>query len=328
MEKTALVLGATGGIGGAIAQALLRHGWQVKAMARKVPADRVPADRTGIEWLQGDAMNAIDVLAAAQGVDAIVHAVNPPGYRNWETLVLPMLDNTITAARAVGARIVLPGTVYNFNPAEAPLVDGDTPQRPANRKGAIRVEMERRLEQAAPVRALIVRAGDFFGPGARSSWFAQGMVKPGKPVTRIMNIAKGAGHSWAYLPDLAEAFARLMDAEDRLQTFERVQFAGLVDDTGTRMIDAIRQAAGRDVPVWRFPWWAMKLAGVFGGFPREVAEIEPFWRYPMRFDNSRLAQLIGFEPRTPLGEAMRATLADMGCLPAPELPIRAETICS
>ena len=46
----------------------------------------------------------------------IVHAVNPPGYRNWCKLVLPMLDNTISAARLTGARIVLPGTVYNFGP--------------------------------------------------------------------------------------------------------------------------------------------------------------------------------------------------------------------
>ncbi len=47
-------------------------------------------------------------------MSVIVHAVNPPGYRDWEKLVLPMLNNAIAAAGAVGARIVLPGTVYNF----------------------------------------------------------------------------------------------------------------------------------------------------------------------------------------------------------------------
>ncbi len=35
-----------------------------------------------------------------QGVSLIVHAVNPPGYRNWGQLVLPMIDNTIAAAQA------------------------------------------------------------------------------------------------------------------------------------------------------------------------------------------------------------------------------------
>ena len=78
-----------------------------------------------------------------------MHAVNPPGYRNWGTLVLPMLANSIAAARAAGARILLPGTVYNYGPDAWPLLREDAPQHPETRKGAIRVEMERRLEAAA-----------------------------------------------------------------------------------------------------------------------------------------------------------------------------------
>jgi NAD(P)-dependent dehydrogenase (short-subunit alcohol dehydrogenase family) len=35
-QKTALVLGATGGIGGELARTLVAHGWQVMAMARKL----------------------------------------------------------------------------------------------------------------------------------------------------------------------------------------------------------------------------------------------------------------------------------------------------
>ncbi|MFL6659332.1 MAG: NAD(P)H-binding protein, partial [Massilia sp.] len=108
--KLALVLGATGGIGGEVASALQARGWKVRALARKVP---VAPPRT-IEWLKGDAMCAQDVLNAAEGVDLIVHAVNPPGYRDWEKLVLPMLENSIAAARATGARILLPGTLYNY----------------------------------------------------------------------------------------------------------------------------------------------------------------------------------------------------------------------
>ena len=37
-----------------------------------------------------------------------MHAVNPSGYRNWATLVLPMIENTIAAARISGARVLLP----------------------------------------------------------------------------------------------------------------------------------------------------------------------------------------------------------------------------
>lgn len=318
-SRTALVLGASGGVGGAVADALLRHGWQVRAMARDVgkAARENPAP---LRWLAGDAMNGGDVARAAAGVAVVVHAVNPPGYRNWQTLALPMLDNTIAAARAANpggraARVVLPGTVYNYDPALAPLVDETTPQRPASRKGAIRVEMERRLERAAPeVPSLILRAGDFFGPGARSSWFTQAMVARGRPVRRIVRLTRGGGHSWAYLPDLAEAFARLIDIERCLAPFERLQFEGLYDASGTMLTDALARVVGRDLPEWRFPWWLMRLAAPFGGFPREAAEIAPFWRHPMRFDNTRLVALIGPEPRAELDVAVRQALVYMGCL--------------
>ena len=33
-DRTALVIGATGGVGGATAAALLKHGWRVRAMNR------------------------------------------------------------------------------------------------------------------------------------------------------------------------------------------------------------------------------------------------------------------------------------------------------
>ena len=113
-QKTALVLGATGGIGGEVARRLLARGWTVTALVRD-PA-KLGHRPGGISAIRGDAMNAQDVARAAAGAALIVHAVNPPGYRDWEKLVLPMLDNTIAAARATGARILLPGTIYNYGP--------------------------------------------------------------------------------------------------------------------------------------------------------------------------------------------------------------------
>ena len=313
--QLALVLGATGGVGGAIASALIEHGWSVRGLARDVPAAERgwPDDRGTISWAVGDAMNGADVIHAAAGTSVIVHAVNPPGYRQWDRLVLPMIDNSIAAARAAGgARIVLPGTVYNFDPATTPVVREDSEQMPRSRKGRVRVEMEARLEAAARsgVPSLIVRAGDFFGADARSSWFTQVMVPAGKPLRRIINpvTAPGVGHSWAYLPDLAEAIARLIGMNEKLRPFERLQFEGVWDADGTALPAAIRRVTQRpNLPVTRFSWWAMRLLAPFGGLPREIAEIAPYWRYPMRFDNRRLVALLGEEPHTPIDDALKAT---------------------
>lgn len=314
-KRTVLILGATGGIGGAIAEALLRHGWSVRGLARNMQAAQ-RSTNLSIDWHQGDAMDRDDVSRAATGVSTIVHAVNPQGYRNWSALVLPMIDNTIAAARvAGGARVVLPGTIYNFNPATTPVIHANCTQAPRSRKGAIRVELEHRLELAAPeVPSLILRAGDFFGPGIRSSWFAQVMVAPNKPLERVTDVARGPGHSWAYLPDLAETFACLLDITDRLSAFERLQFEGLHDANGSVLSDALNHVAGRSLRHRRFPWWLMHVLAPFGGFPREASELAPYWRHSVRLDNHRLTELLGEEPRTPLNDAMVATLRSMKSL--------------
>lgn len=70
------------------------------------------------QWEQGDAMRSEDDIKVANGAIAILHGVDPPGYRNWDRTVLPMIDNTIAAAKAAGgARVVLPGTIYNYDAA-------------------------------------------------------------------------------------------------------------------------------------------------------------------------------------------------------------------
>jgi nucleoside-diphosphate-sugar epimerase len=129
--NTVLVLGATGGIGGELARQLRDGGWNVRALQRRgaQPIEK----RNGITWFRGDALNAQEVMTAANGCSVIVHAVNPPGYRRWSELVLPMLDNSIAAATTLGATLVLPGTICNFGPDAFPVLAEDSPQHPATR---------------------------------------------------------------------------------------------------------------------------------------------------------------------------------------------------
>jgi hypothetical protein len=63
----------------------------------------------------------------------------------------------------------------------------------------------------------------------------------------------------------------------------------------------------------------MRLIAPFGGFPREVVEVAPFWRHPVRLDNARLIALLGEEPATPIAEAVRHSLGADAYWPIPML---------
>ncbi|MCF1463810.1 NAD-dependent epimerase/dehydratase family protein [Agrobacterium vitis] len=320
----ALVLGATGGVGGAVARALTGRGYHVRALHRDAARmaakqkERQPALEPVLEWVQGDAMNRDDVIHAAKDASVILHGVNPPGYRNWGKLVLPMIDNTIAAARASGACILMPGTIYNYGPDAFPLLNEESPQHPQTVKGAIRVELERRLEHAAGegVRVILVRAGDFFGPEAGNNWFAQGLITPGKPVTRVNLPGRpGVSHSWAYLPDVAETFIRLLERAPDMPAFARFHMQGHVDTDGYAMAQAIQRVSGSDsVRFKRFAWWMVPLLSPILPVFRELLEMRYLWREPIALDNRRLVEVLGEEPRTRLDMAVATTLKSLKCL--------------
>lgn len=316
--RTALVIGATGLFGLHAAEALVKHGWRVRALARNPAAAAAKlGPNSPVDWVKGDAMDQASVIAAAAGANLIVHAANPPGYRNWKGTVLPMAESAIAAARASGARLLIPGNVYNFAPDAGPEIAEDALQSPVTRKGAIRAELERRLRAAseAGVKVLVLRAGDFFGPAAPGAlgW----LVQHGKGrVTGIFQPGPAdVGHAYAYLPDLAETMARLADAEDRLGRYEVFHFRGHYLARNAEFGAAMRRVTRNPkLPVRPFPWMVVWAAAPFNETFRELLEMRYLWRRPIGLANARLVGFLGEEPHTPLDQALAATLADMGCL--------------
>jgi nucleoside-diphosphate-sugar epimerase len=314
---TALVIGITGSIGREIAGALLRRGWQVRALHRDPSAASISGPiANSVQWVKGDAMQSSDVVQAAHGTELIVHAANPPKYRNWRGLALPMLENTIAAAKSCNARILLPATIYNFG-ADAPrILKENSPQAPGTRKGRVRVEMELMLQKASfcGVRSIVVRAGDFFGPGAGSSWLTQGMVRARGPSPSVyLPGPRQVGHSWAYLPDLAETMARLIECERPMEAYEVFHFRGHWFERGeeiAELVCRVRGISGRRIKP--FPWWAVKLASPFVNVCHEMLEMRYLWQVALRLDNAKLRAVIGAETHTPIEAALEATLGKVG----------------
>lgn len=318
-SRTALVLGASGAIGSAIASALAVRGWTVRGLTYDPDlADLAwPGRRSPMTWVAGDELSRGDVVMAARGAQLIVHVPDLSHSCSRDPdLALRLIDNTVIAARlAGGVRILLPSTIHGFDPATTPVVRENSPQQSRTRRGVLSARIERRLREAvddAP--SLIVRAGELFGPQLRTGWFAQAMVRPGQAVRRIVNPHRGAGHAWAYLPDVAEAMARLLDVPEHLRSFEQIGFGGTWDANGQVMPDAIRAAVGvGPIPERPHAWSAMRMLAPFGGFPREAVDTAATWRHPVDIDNHRLVELLGHEPRTPLVRAVRLTLIGLGC---------------
>lgn len=321
-KHVALVLGATGGVGGAVAEKLAHRGYTVRAMHRDAATQAQKAPQ--YEWVGGDAMNRADVLAAAEGVELIVHAVNPPGYRNWGTLVLPMIENTIAAAEASSARILMPGTIYNYGVEVFDTITEESPQAPTTVKGKIRVLLEQRLEAAAGrgTQVILVRAGDFFGPGAGNNWFAQGIIKPGGPVKSITNPSEpGVGHQWAYLPNVAETMVQLVARADELPAFARFHMEGFWDHDGLQLAQSIRRVTGNaNLPVKPFAWWMVRLAQPFVPVFRELLEMRYLWQKPLHMRNDKLVAFLGSEPHTQIDEAVFDTLSSLDCMDVPGTP--------
>ena len=181
----------------------------------------------------------------------------------------------------------------------------------------MRVEMEQMLARAAAdgARSIVIRAGDFLGD-TPTSWFRAAMVKPGRPVRSVTYPGTPeVGHAWAYLPDLAEAVARLAEIGHYLPPFEVYHFGGHWVEPGIGIAHAVRRVVGRpDLPIRSFPWFAVRLAAPFSAFMRELLEMRYLWRTPLRLENRKLEALLGGEPHTPLDEAVARILRSMKAL--------------
>ncbi len=169
------------------------------------------------------------------------------------------------------------------------------------------------------MRALLLRAGDFFGPAAPNSALGWLTVRHRGRVRAVLAPGRrDVGHAFAYLPDLAEAMARLLDREDALADFEALHFAGHWLPRGDDLGQSIRRVTGdARLPILPFPYPIVQALSPFVETFRELLEMRYLWQRPIGLDNTRLVGFLGAEPHTPLDAAMQATLADMGCL-APE----------
>jgi len=313
VNSTVLILGANGRFGRVVARSFADAGWNVVAQARKPLLDPAhPRIRhLGVAVTDRDA-----VIAAAAGAAVVVHAMNPL-YTKWDTEALALNAAAIAIAGSLNATLMLPGNVYNFgSPMPAELTER-TPERPSNRKGEIRCQMEAAIRAGAP-RSIVVRAGDFFGGPGVGSWMDLAIVKDLAKGRITYPGPRNVEHAWAFLPDLARTFVLLAEARARLASHESFHFPGHTL-SGDQLVAGLIRAARRrgllpasgQVTVKAMPWTLVRMAGLFNPLLREIAKMRYLWQEPHRLAGAKLKAAIGAIPCTPLDQALDTTLAEL-----------------
>jgi len=304
-NRKVVVLGLNGHIGKAVAQAFVATGWDVTGMAR-TDKHRI----AGVRFVQGNSDSVEDMRRAIGDAAVVVNALNLP-YHQWDKgRMEAQMGRVIEALGTVGRTVLFPGNIYNFSASER-FVAPDTVQNPETPRGGIRVRVERMFEAAAArgdIQAIVLRAGDFYGPGATTDWFDLAMFREiDRGKVAIMG-ASGIGHSWAYLPDLARAFEALASTRSSFGPFERFHFAGHFV-TPAEMRAAIERAAPTPVTARPFPLWLMPLIGLVDPIMRETGKMAYLWRNPMELTDKRLDALLGEHFDTPFEAAIAVTIA-------------------
>lgn len=307
-----LVLGATGGFGGAMVRALRARGLPVRALVRDPGRARLPAD---VEVVQGDARRMNDLIPAAKGCASITHGVNLP-YADWDPGMIAITDNVVEASGLSGAAVVFPGSLHGLKPVYAVPLPPDSAKRDVsdrpNAKGRVRNLLEDALEQNTDlrnVRTVLVRAGDYYGPGVDNALVGPMFRKAlaGEPIPWFG--AKNTAHAFTYVDDAAHVATELLLLEGRPQ-FDVVALAGDIFLTAAEWAAALARAAGRNhLPVRVTPPWMVKLAGLWNRDAYAFAELLYQWEGPLLLDDARARRALPNWTPTPPDEALARTMA-------------------
>lgn len=298
------VLGINGHIGHYAAKALHEAGFAVSGFGR---SNKRPI--AGVAFIQGDAESLAEVRAAIGDADIVVNALNLP-YDKWDKgRAEAQLATVIAAMGDSGKTMLYPGNVYNYAATDRRIAPS-TPQRPQTPRGAIRVRQEDMLKAASKAgkfQTIILRAGDFYGPGNTGDWYDQAMmldIKKGK----IYHMADfSVGHAWAYLPDLGRAFAALAEKRNELGVFENFHFAGHYQTQGA-LVDAIVAASPQPLKVAPLPWILFQALALANGVLREVVKMRYLWNNSMELVDPRLDAMLGPDFGTPFEVAVAETV--------------------
>jgi dihydroflavonol-4-reductase len=308
----ALVTGATGFVGAAVARALLEAGWDVRALVR-AGADRRNLQRLAVEIATGDLTDRASLDRALAGCEALFHAAADYrlGARRPQELYRTNVEGTrniLEASRLAGvARIVYTSSVATIGlPADGAPGREETPAALSDMVGHYKrskylAEQVAREAAGAGMPVIIVNPSTPVGPGD---------IKPTPTGRMVLDAASGrmpayvdTGLNIVHVDDVA---AGHLLAFHRGRPGERYILGG-EDMTLREILTEISRIAGRKPPRIRLPAaallplaYAAELSShLTGRATRITVEGVRMARKRMFFSSEKAARELGYRWRAP-----------------------------
>lgn len=308
MNRELHVVFGAGQTGVMLAEILLTSGKRVRLVKRKSRKTQA-----GIELMLGDASDATFCRKACSGAKVVYHCINPEySAKEWENMLPPIMENLISAAGSIGARLVVLDNLYMLGRTWGKPMNENTPSNPCSKKGEIRARVAELLFEAhrqGTVDAVCGRAADFYGPRGTLTHFGDHFWKPvlaGKAAMTPANF--NMIHTYHYIPDVAHGLATLGCADKSILSGQPIWMLPCQKAVTTReMVKRFEPYLGKVVQIKTMPKWVLKPLGMFIPIMSELGEMNYQWDEPFVVDDSKFRTHFNYLPLS-VEEAARATV--------------------
>jgi nucleoside-diphosphate-sugar epimerase len=305
-DRLHVVLGATGGLGSAVVQALVEQDKRVRAVFRTLNKGINFGNQ--VEVVRADVADPYQVSAICEGASVIYHCTNAP-YTEWINVLPPMMAGVIAGAEASGARVVYGDNLYMYGQVSG-LIIPDLSNKATGHKGMLRAKLATDLMKAhhsGRIRATIGRASDFFGPRVLNSSMGEVVFKAlikGQTINLIGRL--DVPHTYTFVEDFARGLVMLGEREEALGEIWHIPSAETV--TTQQFLDLISAEAKQKSKIRVASPLMLSLLGRFRPLLYELKEVSYEFEHPFVVDHFKYKQVFGIQT-TPHREAIQKTLA-------------------
>ncbi len=325
MPGTCLITGATGFAGSHLAEACVRKGYAVRALAR-AGSDTKLLENGGVTIVRGDLADATILPAALQGVDVIFHCAAKVGdwgpVEDYRAINVEALRGLLEACRSVPLRrfvhfsslgVYAAGHHFGTNES-APLpshhVDGYTQTKVESEQLALRYQRD----HGVPV--VVLRPGFVYGPRDRTVLpRLLDNLRAGK--VRYLGGGGKRAMNTIYVVNLAEA--ALLAAEKPNVVGQVFNLTDGEFVSKRRFIEGIADGLGVPRPQSSVPLWVARLgAWWMEGAARRRNDPQPplltqgrlkFLGMNLDFSIEKAKRELGYQPRFTFDQGLAETVA-------------------